>query len=340
MSTDTVHVAVLMGGMSSEHEVSLMSGRGVVAALDRARYRVTPVTIGKDGGWTFGEDPPRAIHDALVHLRTIGVACVFIALHGPYGEDGRMQGLLDLLGLPYTGSGCAACALAMDKVRCKAVVSSQGIRVAGHLALDRATWAVDPEAVVAAARQDIGFPCVIKPVRQGSSVGIAMPKNEREFREGIEAVFQADDYIMVEEFVTGTEVTCAVLHTDPGGAIEALPVTEIRPKSAAFFDYTAKYTPGATEEITPARIAPEVADRVRDMAAHVHDMVGCAGWSRSDFIIDEQGPIWLEVNTVPGLTPTSLYPQACAAAGIGYGEMCGMFVEAALRAHARAQGAV
>lgn len=327
-----------MGGMSSEHEVSLKSGQGVLNAIDREWYEPVGVVIGRDGAWHIQEELPRSLYDALPRLRDLGIGCVFIALHGPFGEDGRMQGMLDLLDLPYTGSGCAASALAMDKVRCKAVVGAQGIRVAGHVALDRDTWTMDSGAVMEAVRSEIGFPCIIKPSRQGSSVGIAIPQNEDEFRTGVEKVLAVDEYIMVEAYVTGTEVTCAVLHAEEGGMIRPLPVTEIRPKTAAWFDYEAKYTPGATEEITPAQIPEQTAEMVREAAAYVHDIVGCRGWSRSDFIIDAKGPVWLEVNTVPGLTPTSLFPQAAAAAGISYQRMVSLFIEAALRDHARLKG--
>lgn len=331
MSQDKISVAVLMGGMSSEHEVSLNSGKGVVEALDRGRYTVIPVTISKDGDWRFGEDAPLSTVDALVRLRDEGVDCVFIALHGPYGEDGRIQGLLDLLGIPYTGSGCAASALAMDKVRCKAVVHAQGIRIAGHVCLQQAAWKADPQAIIDAVEDGLGFPCVIKPACLGSSVGVIIPADKDAFVQGMEAVFEVDGYVMVEEFIRGRELTCGVLDAEPSGNMRALPITEIRPRTAAFFDYAAKYTPGASEEITPAQLTPEVADKVRDMAVHVHEIVGCKGWSRSDFMLDSSGPVWIEVNTVPGLTKTSLYPQAAAAAGIDYASMCSLFIEAALR---------
>ncbi len=329
------NVAVLMGGMSSEHEVSLNSGAGVTEALRGERYEPIPVTIGKDGAWVFPNEAPLDLFGALPRLRALAVDCVFIALHGPFGEDGRLQGLLDLLGLPYTGSGCAASALAMDKIRSKAVVASQGVRVAGHVAFDRSRWDRDADMVTDAVRQGVGFPCVVKAACQGSSVGIAMPQDDSQFHQGVEAVFETDSAILVEEFLTGREVTCAVLDAEPERGIRALPVTEIRPKTAEYFDYEAKYTPGATEEITPAEIDAGLTAEIQEMAESVHDLVDCRGWSRSDFIIDENGPVWIEVNTVPGLTETSLYPQACAAAGISYAEMASLFVEAAMREAAK-----
>lgn len=330
--SDPITVAVLMGGKSSEHEVSLNSGQGVAEALKDSPYAPLPIVIGKDGRWAFPGEEAVSVFDAIPRLRDQHVGCVFIALHGAFGEDGRIQGLLDTLDLPYTGSGCAASALAMDKVRCKAVVGGQGIRVAGHLALDRATYGADPEAVLKAAVDNVGFPCIVKTARGGSSVGIQVPASADVFFEALEAAFAHDDYLLVEQFITGREVTCAVLDASANGLIQPLPLTEIRPKEAGkFWDYAAKYTPGATEEITPAQLDPQVTMQVQDMALHVHEIVGCRGWSRSDFIIDDQGPVWLEVNTVPGLTKTSLYPQAAAAAGISYTEMVRLFVEKALR---------
>lgn len=330
--SDPITVAVLMGGKSNEHDVSLNSGKGVTKALEGSPYQALPIVIGRDGHWAFPGKEPVSVFDAIPRLRDCNVGCVFIALHGAFGEDGRIQGMLDTLDVPYTGSGCAASALAMDKVRCKAVVGGQGIRVAGHLALDRATFNADPEAVLKAVVDGVGFPCIIKAARGGSSVGIQVPDSANDFARAIEAAFEHDDYLLVEEFVSGREVTCAVLDASPNGMIQPLPLTEIRPKETGrFWDYEAKYTPGATEEITPAQLDPQTTMQVQDMALHVHEIVGCRGWSRSDFILADDGPVWLEVNTVPGLTETSLYPQAAAAAGISYEAMVRMFIEKALR---------
>jgi D-alanine-D-alanine ligase len=322
---------VLMGGVSPEHEVSLKSGARVVSALEEEQFAVVPVIIGKDARWSFGAEPSMGVFDALPHIQALGVDCVFIALHGPYGEDGRIQGLLDILQVPYTGSGCAASALAMDKVLTKSVVASQGIRVAGHLAIDRATWAVSADQALDAVCKDIGLPCVVKPSRLGSSVGVEMPKTAQALRPAVEAVLAVTDHIMIEEFLTGREMTCAVLDAEATGIVRPLPITEICPKSSTFFDYEAKYTPGASEEITPARIDAQTTQIIQQMAADVHQIVGCAGWSRSDFMLLDDGPVFIEVNTVPGLTETSLFPQAAAAAGIPYEKLMRMFVEAALR---------
>jgi len=323
-----------MGGMSSEHEVSMASGRKVVECLDQDAFAVTPVVITRDGRWAFPETQPVGIVDALPELRRREVDCVFVALHGPFGEDGRLQGLLDLLGIPYTCSSCAASALAMDKLRSKAVVRDAGLRTPVDFAFSRADWEADPASVQARVATVVGYPCVVKSPCQGSSVGMAIPTDERAFGDCLPDVFQYGDDVMVEAFLSGTEVTCAVLDVTPGEAPRALPVTEIRPLTASFFDYEAKYTPGATDEITPAEISPELTAQVQDMAVRAHRLIGCGIWSRSDFMIDEEGPAWIEVNTVPGLTHTSLYPQAAAAAGISYGELLTLFVEGAM-AYAR-----
>lgn len=331
------HIFVLMGGMSSEHDVSMSSGRKVMAALEETAYQTTPVVIGRDGRWQFKEAPPVAVHEAVTRLREAD--CVFLALHGEYGEDGRMQGFLDVLGLPYTSSGCAASALAMDKVRSKAVVQAQGIPVAGHVALSRPAWAVDADQVIDAVTNGLGFPCVVKPSALGSSVAMAIPKNVDALRAAVDAAFDVTEDLMIEQFVQGVEVTCAVLEADPGGLIRPLPLTEICPREGDFFDYHCKYTPGATEEITPARIDGQTADQIQEMAAHVHQILGLSIWSRSDFIITPEGPFWLEVNTIPGLTETSLFPQAAKAAGIEYPALMALFIEAALQRHAQEKGA-
>jgi D-alanine-D-alanine ligase len=327
-----------MGGGSTEHEVSLSSGAEVLKALDPERYEGIPVRIEHDGAWSVNDAPPVSLREAIQHLHALGIDCVFNALHGGFGEDGRIQGLLDLLGWPYTGSGHAASALAMDKVRCKAVASSQGIRVANHIALDRATWKADPEAVLDTVSRELGFPCIVKTGHGGSSVGVCAPADVQQLEKAMEETLQYDGSVLIEKYIAGREVTCGVLDVDPLGRLRALPVTEIIPRNkGAFWTYEDKYAEGATEEITPAELPPELTNQVMDMAVHVHEIVGCRGWSRSDFIIGAQGPVWLEVNTVPGLTPTSLYPQACAAAGISYRQMVTLFIEKALRDAAKEQ---
>ncbi|HPC17961.1 MAG TPA: D-alanine--D-alanine ligase [Candidatus Hydrogenedentes bacterium] len=325
-----VHVAVLMGGMSSEHEVSLVSGHNVAERLDRGAFDVTPVTILRDGRWSFSDGDPMDVFDAIRELKLRRVDCAFIALHGAYGEDGRIQGMLDMLGIPYTSSGCAGSGLAMDKLRSKAVAKQAGVPVAAHCTISAEQWRENPSVVIEQVQLELGFPCVIKSPCEGSSVGLAIPREPEAFAGSMNEVLKHGDIAMVEQYIRGTEVTCAVLDELPGRRPVALPVTEICPLASDFFDYHAKYTAGASEEITPARISPGLTQAVQEFAVTAHEAIGCAIWSRSDFIIGPDGPVWLEVNTTPGMTPTSLYPQAAAAAGISYSELAGRFVMAAI----------
>jgi D-alanine-D-alanine ligase len=327
-----VRVAVLMGGVSSEHEVSLRSGAKVVGALDRNVYEAVPMTIGKDGRWAYDGhvvDP----FEGLCFLRDQKIDCVFIALHGPFGEDGRIQGALDLLGVPYVGSGCGASALAMDKVRCKALVEHGGVRVARQLVIRRQEWQAAPGRWAKVVESELGYPCVVKEPCQGSSLHMAIPGAAAAFGEAVSTLFETASWLMVEQYLRGPEVTCGVLDVAPGKAPVALPVTEIRPVTAAYFDYVAKYTPGATTELTPAPISEPATRKVQAMAVRVHEIVGCRGLSRSDMILVDDEPIFIEVNTIPGFTETSLYPQAAAAYGLSFGDLVGMLVRSAVGVH-------
>lgn len=326
------HVVVLMGGMSAEYEISMKSGGQIVRHLDPEAYTVTPVEITRQGEWVFpdGEREYLDIADAVQRLRILHPDCVFIALHGPFGEDGRMQGLLDLMGIPYTGSGCSASGLAIDKVRSKAVAEHGGILVPDHVMFTRREWDEDAAAITELVHESVGFPCVIKNPLQGSSLGMAIPQAAGEFKDAVNEVTQFGATVMAERFVHGVEMTCGVLDLHEDQSPFALPVTEIRPVKAKFFDYQAKYTPGASREITPAEIDDALRDRIQDIAVRAHELIGCRGFSRSDMILANDEVYWLEVNTIPGFTETSLLPQAAEAAGISFTELVGKLVEAAL----------
>jgi D-alanine-D-alanine ligase len=326
------HVVVLMGGMSAEYEVSMRSGAQIAKHLDRDAYDVSSVEITQHGEWVF---PGRAreyldVVDALPKLKSLHPDCVFIALHGPFGEDGRMQGLLDLLGVPYTGSGCAASALSMDKVRAKAVAEHGGVLVADHVVFDRPEWDRDPAEITRLVSDTIRFPCVVKCPTQGSSLGMAMPQTVTDFAAAVREVLRFGSTVLVEKYLSGLELTCGVLDLDETRGAYALPVTEIRPVKAKFFDYGAKYTPGATKEITPAQIDDAVRDNVQEIAVRAHELMGCRGFSRSDMILCENEVYWLEINTIPGFTETSLLPQMAAADDMSFTELVGAIVEAAM----------
>ncbi len=322
--SQTPRVAVLMGGPSFEHDVSLNSGRQVLRAL---RDQAVPVEIERSGRWVIAGDPAPTIGSAIDRLRECADV-VFIALHGPFGEDGTVQGLLEACGLPYTGSGPAASGLAMDKMRAKWIYQVHGFPISPSVSISRHD---DLQAKLTEAAE-LGFPCVIKPLCNGSSYGVSFPKDRSELDRAVGALIDGGDEVLIERFVKGKELTCGVLSNDAEGRTFPLPVTEIVPNTKyEFFDYEAKYTPGASEEITPARIPDPVRDEVQRLALRAHRALGCRDFSRSDFMLGAGGPVILETNTIPGLTGTSLLPQAAAVAGIDFERMVRMVVDNALR---------
>lgn len=338
MGNTRTRVGVLKGGCSLEHEVSLRSGEGVARALDASGYETLSITILKDGLWQIADDPPRPVFDALIKIRDFRLDCIFIALHGPNGEDGRLQGLFDVLRYPYTGSGCAASALSIDKPRAKDVVSAAGVPTAPKFCVSMAHWRQHQKDIVNHTLDVMGLPVVLKSPCQGSSCGMAIPHSTHDFIRDLNEILPLDGMVMVEAFVHGLEVTCSVLDTISEEHPRALPVTEIRPAQSAYFDYYSKYTPGATAEITPAQIGATLTKRVQELSLTAHQALGCSSWSRSDFILGEDGPVWLEVNTLPGLTETSLFPQAAAVAGISYNDLIVLLTEDAIERHKRATG--
>jgi D-alanine-D-alanine ligase len=325
-------VVVMRGGMSAEHDVSMMSGQMVLDNLDADQYAVSSVEITQEGEWVFSDAPDEFLDpgEALQQLRVMQPDCVFIALHGPFGEDGRMQGLLDFLGIPYTGSGCAASALSMDKIRSKVLMQHAGFSVPEEMLITYDAWMADRDGISHRVEESLGIPCVVKNPWQGSSLGMAIPQTAEAFQEAVKEVFRYGPTLMVERFIQGTEVTCGVLDFTDDVRPVALPVTEIRPVKSAYFDYTAKYTPEATDEITPAEIDDAARDRVQEIAIRAHEIMGCRGFSRSDMILSGNDAVWLEINTIPGLTQTSLLPQAAHAAGISFSSLVSQMVEAAL----------
>jgi len=298
------HVAVLMGGFSSERPVSLSSGNACADALEREGYRVTRVDVERDVG-------------ALLAALRPDVA--FNALHGPYGEDGTVQGVLEYLAIPYTHSGVLASALAMNKEQAKRVARSVGIPVAESTVLDR--HEIGNEHPMAP-------PYVVKPVNEGSSFGVVIVKEGQSHPPQVISSpdWKYGDSVMVERFIAGRELTCAVM-----GDI-ALGVTEIIPVGHAFYDYDSKYVAGGSKHECPAKISPNIYHAVQTLALKAHQVIGCRGVSRSDFRYDDRHSengelIWLEVNTQPGMTPTSLVPEIAAAAGLSFGDLLSWMVE-------------
>jgi len=342
-----LRVALFSGGPSSEHDVSIASGRNVARLLDPDRFVVRPVAIGRDARFrlapSFGAPGPAAVAAADAALATgeawgaaraierlvaDGTDVAFLALHGPYGEDGTIQGLLAASGLRHTGSGVATSALAMDKANARHVLAGNGIPVAKGILLPRRG---DERAIAERVRREIDVPCVVKPNNLGSSHGVSVVRAADELPAALVAAFETADRVLVEEYVAGLELTCGVLGNAGSSGCRALPPTEIRAPEGRFFDYDVKYRPGAAQEITPAPIPPELTRLVQDLALRAHECLDCRGLSRTDFRVRDGGaPIALEVNTLPGFTETSLFPQAAAAAGIPFRELLTRVVELAL----------
>ncbi|OYV73172.1 MAG: D-alanine--D-alanine ligase [Gemmatimonadetes bacterium 21-71-4] len=318
-------VAVLTGGTSMERDVALASGLQITAALRTRGHSVHVVDLATGfvppeqeaallpGG--VGREPPPAgqlrelergmLSAGLGELPAIREAeVVFIALHGGVGEDGTVQAVLDVIGVPYTGSGHLASALAMDKDLAKRVVRDHALAVPA--------WMMGPPADADAVQRTVGYPCVVKPSKQGSSVGLTLVKRARDLPAALELAARFDDEVMVEQFISGPELTVGILGEEP------LPVLEIRPQHE-MFDYECKYQPGMTDEIVPAPIEPALAARVQEAAQRAHRALKLSGYSRIDFRLGPDATIFfLEANTAPGMTATSLIPKAARAAGMEF----------------------
>lgn len=298
------HVAVLMGGFSSERPVSLSSGKACADALEQTGYRVTRIDVDRNVATVLSELKPDV---------------VFNALHGPFGEDGTIQGILEYLEIPYTHSGVLASALAMDKDLAKRVAGSVGIPVAEAMVMSRFDFT---------SEHPMKPPYVVKPVREGSSFGVVIVKEDQSHPPQIitSKEWRYGDTVMVERFIHGRELTCGVM-----GDV-ALGVTEIIPQGHAFYDFDSKYVAGGSKHVIPAKISPNIYQKIQTLAVKAHQVIGCRGVSRSDFRYDdrfgEDGEvIWLEINTQPGMTPTSLVPEMAQHAGHEFGEFLSWMVE-------------
>ena len=292
-------IALLMGGDSSEREISLKSGSAILKALKERGYDASPVDV----------------RDELKLLCTSGFDKAFIALHGSLGEDGSIQGMLEMLKLPYTGSGVLASAATMDKVFAKMVMLSQGIPTPDFRVLSAGNDALE-------AVSGLEYPLIVKPVSEGSTIGLSKVESESGLKYAVDLACRYGDRVLVERFVKGREVTAGII----GG--KSLPLVEVVPKKG-LYDYEAKYTKGMTEYIVPARIDEELAEKVSRIALSSYNLFGCRGAARVDVMLGEDGPAVLEINTVPGMTETSLLPMAAKEAGISFGELVETIIEGA-----------
>ena len=359
-----LRVGVIFGGRSGEHEVSLASARSVMAAMDREEYEVVPIGITKEGRWIASGDPMKALasgdeslsqptallgdpsHRGLVRLEETDVQVtrrglpeldvVFPVLHGPFGEDGTVQGLLDLAGIPYVGAGVIGSALAMDKIAFKGLMQAHGLPVVEYVALKRKEWEADPERTMDRVEEALDYPLFTKPANLGSSVGVSKCHDRAGLARGLAEAARYDRKLLVERAVPAArEIEVSVLGNDE--PIASVP-GEIVP-SREFYSYAAKYVDegeGASKLLIPAPIPPETAERVRDLAVRAYLVIDCAGMARADFLLSgETGELYVnELNTIPGFTTISMYAKLWEASGIPYPELVDRLIELALERHA------
>jgi D-alanine-D-alanine ligase len=357
-----LRIGIVFGGRSGEHEVSLASAASVLGAIDQSRYEVVPMGIARDGHWLVGGDPLRALAEAAGVRLTLppapatagarpapesalarvpaagglpaGVAArldvVLPLLHGPYGEDGTVQGLLELADVPYVGAGVLASAVGMDKATMKAVFRANGLPVVPHLVMLRHEWRAEAGSLARRVAGELGFPCFVKPSNLGSSVGISKVAGAADLGAAVEAAFAHDRKILVERGVSGREVEVSVLGND---APEASVPGEVLP-GKEWYDYEAKYTEGIAKLVIPAPLTPELTAEFRRLAVAAFRAIDAAGLARVDFFLEGDERIWVnEINTIPGFTRTSAYPQLWEASGLPYPRLIDRLIELALERH-------
>ena len=340
-------VAILFGGRSGEHEVSVVSAQGVLGAVDTGRFEPVPFAITRGGLWLTPEEsrdalrsltPGRyleipALSDAellrrpevLAALSEVDVA--FPLMHGPYGEDGSVQGFLEVTGVPYVGAGVSASAIGLDKQLQKAIWRQTGLPVVPHVTVTRREWSEQRQEIQNRIESCIGYPSFAKPANGGSSVGITKLRSREDLGDAMASALAYDRKALVEKAMTAHEIECAVLGNDDP---QAAPLGEIIPHRE-FYDYEAKYLDDGTEYAIPPRIPAEHHDAIREMAIAAYRAIGCEGMARVDFFVDDENAIHLnEINTIPGFTPISMYPKLWEAAGLSYTNLISRLIELAL----------
>lgn len=320
MSNERIKVAVLMGGPSSEHEVSLKTGQNVINNLDQNRYSAEPVVIEKNGEWPLS-----------VNILKEKTDVAFIAMHGEYGEDGGVQSFLDSLPVSYTGSGALTSALGMNKYLSLRHFQDYGLKTPNSILLSQLEWRINPNLAVKKIFWNLEKPWVLKPNRGGSSVGVKIVNNVEDLVISLHNSFMSSKDMIIQNFIKGREVTCAVLDHGFKRSAYALMPTEIVPLKSHFFDYVSKYDPKGSLEITPARLSEAWLQTIRRSAVHTHNVLECRGMSRADMIVGEDGNLYiLEINTIPGLTENSLLPKAAAHQGISFPDLLHRIIQAAI----------
>jgi D-alanine-D-alanine ligase len=361
-----LRIGIIFGGRSGEHEVSVRSARSVIEAIDKSKYEVIPIAITKEGNWLgpaaaverlpadsqqllakskFSQGPNDVAllgdpsRNGLVRLEAGAkpaerLDVIFPVLHGTYGEDGTLQGLLEMAAVPFVGCGTLASACGMDKVTMKALFREAGLPICRHTWLLRTDWESDRNSIIRRITREIGYPCFVKPANLGSSVGVSKATNKASLIEAIDLAARYDRKIMVEEMVDGRELECAVMGNDePQASLPGEYV--IHQESARFLDYTQKYaSTGHVEFVVPARISKTVIKQIQKMAVTAYKAIDAAGLSRVDFFLQKNGKLLVnEINTLPGLTDVSGFPKMWAATGIPFTQVIDQLIEFAIERH-------
>jgi len=339
-----LRLGVIFGGASGEHEVSVVSAQHVMVAVDRERFDVVPIGVSKTGAWLTpeetmaqmgepsapykktlrlpGADGLLACAAGLMALSTIDVA--FPLIHGPGGEDGTLQGLLELAEVPYVGAGVGASAVGLDKALMKALLRDAGLPVVDYLVVTQSRWEKEEEAVAAEIEGRLPYPIFVKPANGGSSVGITKVRSREDLGDAVSEAFRYDRKLVIEKGVECREIECAVLGNEEP---EASGLGEIR-YQGEFYDYAAKYLDSSTELIAPAKAPPDVESRIRQIAVDAFRAIDCAGMARVDCFLTAQGEVFVdELNTVPGFTPVSMYPRLWQVAGLSYSGLISRLVD-------------
>jgi len=332
---EKLNVAVLMGGRSSEREVSLASGENVVNSLDKDKYIAVPVEIAEDGTWRARDAASKRQCPVLLQPGNFEAAgqkvdVVFVALHGKPGEDGAAQGLLEMIGVPYTGSGVLASALAMHKLLTKKIFLQEEIPTVPFVEINNPDWSEDAgqkTKITGNIGEKLGRPVVIKPASEGSSIGVDIVRTDEEMVRKVDGAFAYGPMVLAEKYLKAREIQCGIIGN---GSPYALPLIEIVSRKE-FFDYEAKYSPELAEEIVPAPIPEKETKKIQDISLRAYKAVGCRGFARVDTFLQKEGEIFVsEINTIPGLTQASLFPKEAEAAGISFPQLLSILIELAL----------
>lgn len=321
-----------MGGPSSEREVSLVTGKDIFDNLDKKKYDVLPMELTKDGHFlmhkTIMLKEKNSKEANLLKMNSEGkMDMIFIAMHGTPGEDGTVQGMLDLLGIPYTGSNTLSSALAMNKVFAAQIYVANGLPTPAFVNFKKDGWKRDRAVILKDVKGRINYPCVLKPVDQGSSVGVYMVRNEKELESTVDKVIKKYSWLMAQKLIKGQEATCGVLEID--GKLAALPPIHIIANKGEFYDIKSKYGEGGSTHICPADFPAEINEKIEALAIQAHRALGCRGMSRTDIFYADDGQLYIiETNTIPGMTPTSLFPEAAGKTGISFSEMLDHIIKA------------